>query len=378
KIGPDIVDAPELQPGTPVAFAVPALGLVSELIWPDLPVTIPEKLPSPLLDAVGLRASKLEQSRRAAERARLDAAEPSPKPVRVTRLASVTAAAQTGEAPFGVASSQIQRQRLPEAPPPLPEAPSSSSGQLVMPAFVQREQQPDQWSAGGGRPARPTPQPHQIAALQWQARLAAFAVHAARSVWLSVLLALLAVPAVVLALWPVVFPPPAGGVAPARLEAAAGTDWVHDTLAAGNRSPGGMDASGMTAGEALKQAEKFVLGDGAGDNLEERRFWLRKSISLMLAEPRNQWSLTQLGAIHTDPEGQDKQPDYRAAKTLWEIASASGDSVATCFLAKLYELGLGVPAEKQRAAQWLGRARQMGGCSLEQEGADRETNKPPN
>ena len=46
KIGPDIVDAAELQPGTPVVFAVTSAGISAELGWPDLPVTIPSSLPA--------------------------------------------------------------------------------------------------------------------------------------------------------------------------------------------------------------------------------------------------------------------------------------------------------------------------------------------
>jgi hypothetical protein len=42
-IGPDVVDAPLLLPGTPVAISVPAAGLRQELRWPSLPVSKVER-----------------------------------------------------------------------------------------------------------------------------------------------------------------------------------------------------------------------------------------------------------------------------------------------------------------------------------------------
>ena len=39
RIGPDVVDAPLLEPGTPVTISVPDSHLSAELIWPDLPLS---------------------------------------------------------------------------------------------------------------------------------------------------------------------------------------------------------------------------------------------------------------------------------------------------------------------------------------------------
>ena len=88
----------------------------------------------------------------------------------------------------------------------------------------------------------------------------------------------------------------------------------------------------------------------------------------MLAKPDSRWAITQLGALHTArTDATKQQPDYQTAKTLWEIASASGDTVATCFLAHLYELGLGVRADRDSAATWYRRAKDRGGCNIKHE-----------
>ena len=97
-------------------------------------------------------------------------------------------------------------------------------------------------------------------------------------------------------------------------------------------------------------------------DLAERKFWLRKSISLLLAQPESRWAATQLGTLRAASPKPEHQPDYHSAKTLWEIASASGDTVAMCFLAQLYELGLGVIASQEKAKQWQERAARRGGC----------------
>ena len=74
KIGPDIVDAAELQPGTPVVFAVTSAGISAELGWPDLPVTIPSSLPAPLMDPSDLRAHKIEEAKHDSAQAEADKA----------------------------------------------------------------------------------------------------------------------------------------------------------------------------------------------------------------------------------------------------------------------------------------------------------------
>lgn len=75
KIGPVVVDAPELQPGTPVVFALTSASVSVELSWPDLPVTIPASLPAPLMDPSELRAHKMASANHDAAQATADEAD---------------------------------------------------------------------------------------------------------------------------------------------------------------------------------------------------------------------------------------------------------------------------------------------------------------
>jgi hypothetical protein len=181
--------------------------------------------------------------------------------------------------------------------------------------------------------------------------------------WLGIALAVLALPVMLYALWPSI--PSSATATGNALRQLANSDWVTRILAVGNLSPSGFDASNVSADEALKRAERAIFENGGQPNLEERKFWLRKSITLLLGEPESRWAITQLGALQTGPTETRQKPDYSAAKSLWEVASASGDTVATCFLSQLYELGLGVAPNEEQARKWQERAAAQGGCNLQ-------------
>ena len=69
RIGPDIVDAPRLEPGTPVTISVPDGHLSAELVWPDIPVSS-----SQATGSVVMTPSQMAAELAATERARMDAA----------------------------------------------------------------------------------------------------------------------------------------------------------------------------------------------------------------------------------------------------------------------------------------------------------------
>ena len=132
RIGPDVVDAPLLEPGTPVTISVPDSKLSAELIWPDLPLS--SSLSSaPVVMSPSQMAAEMAASDRAktelanaakaakeaelaataradaaraqaalAERARLEAARVEPQ--RVTKKPAVAAAP--------VADNATQQQRM--------------------------------------------------------------------------------------------------------------------------------------------------------------------------------------------------------------------------------------------------------------------------
>lgn len=121
----------------------------------------------------------------------------------------------------------------------------------------------------------------------------------------------------------------------------------------------GEPAAGVEIGAALKEAEQRLYGEGGGDR-EAAKLWLKKSLAIRLGDPRTVWALTQLGTLYAAP--QSGAPDYGAARQLWELASANGDPVASCFLASLHEHGLGTPKDGARALELFRTAKAKGGC----------------
>ena len=120
----------------------------------------------------------------------------------------------------------------------------------------------------------------------------------------------------------------------------------------------GSDASNVDLAAALSRADKS-LSSGAGDK-DEAKYWLRKALSLGLGDKRLVWAITQLGTLYAAPAS--GSPDYAAARTLWELASAQRDPVALCFLAALHEHGLGVAKDRVRALVLYRNAKAEGGC----------------
>ena len=470
QIGPDVVDAPELQPGTPVSLKFPAVGIVAELSWPDLPLSIPQKLAAPVVDASEFRLQETqgtegadETSLGAAWVATADEALQGTEPVMFDESAG-RLGAQLGEAlsdvepavdddatalsaklvaaadealsgrqfsgPDGEVVSTAQpveggEERLsygehgdaevvhettldarlvaaaseamlgaePVAGDGATKATSTSTPveassytALEMPS--KQPVSPLLPAPGdaemGTSPLLAAPRPLSLKpphtldvgregsiAMSPRGDDAAFSgaplsVEVERN-WLSLLLGIIAIPAVLMAIWTTISAGTTQPGANAALAHRASSDWVTRIFAVNDTSPSGVDATKMTANEVLKKAENAIFERGSDPNLAERKYWLRKSISSLLAEPGSRWAVTQLGALHTASEGERGQPDYITAKVLWELASASGDTVAKCFLSQLYELGLGVFADKEKAEQWYRRAQADGGCNIRQE-----------
>lgn len=185
---------------------------------------------------------------------------------------------------------------------------------------------------------------------------------------LTVLLAVIALPLFLLAVSPSLHQQLGRhAFVKAASASALDADWFTRILEAGKHSPAGLDASGLSADEALQRAEQTIFNAGQHGDLEERKFWLRKSITLLLSTPEARWAVTQLGTLHTAAPSPQQPRAYRSAKMLWELASASGDAVATCFVGQLYEFGLGVEASKERAKRWYQRAAERGGCNMRHE-----------
>ncbi len=148
------------------------------------------------------------------------------------------------------------------------------------------------------------------------------------------------------------------GTAPPAPQAPA-PHTLFDTLTVSAISPRGTSGAGVSPSRALENANAQLTGPSR--DADEAGFWLRRYITQTLGNDRTQRALTQLGSVYAEPAS--GTPDYVKARLLWEIAGASGDPVALCFLGLLSENGLGGPADKKAALTWYERSKQSGGCS---------------
>lgn len=134
---------------------------------------------------------------------------------------------------------------------------------------------------------------------------------------------------------------------------------VFAALTAGNVSPRGVSASGVTAPEILGRinAERQA---GRGQLGAEGEFWMKRYLIANLGDNNTARVLTQLGSLYAEGGA---SADYGKARQLWEVAGGLGDAIAMCFLGTLYDSGLGVAADRRVALQWYERARDAGGCA---------------
>ncbi|MEQ1696235.1 MAG: tetratricopeptide repeat protein [Hyphomicrobiaceae bacterium] len=100
RIGPDVVDAPLLEPGTPVTISVPDSKLSAELIWPDLPLS---STVTPA--AVVMSPSQMAAELAATDRAKTEAA----NAAKVAKEAELAAAARAENERAEAASAEKAR-----------------------------------------------------------------------------------------------------------------------------------------------------------------------------------------------------------------------------------------------------------------------------
>jgi Sel1 repeat len=138
-------------------------------------------------------------------------------------------------------------------------------------------------------------------------------------------------------------------------------------------SPRGQAVSGVGVADALVRAEARLRQ--TPPDYAEARFWLRKAVGMSLGSKEMTWALTQLGTLYAVDGA--SQTDYARARMLWELAAAQGDAVALCFLGALHQKGLGGPADIGRAKSLYAQARKLGGCKDAQNPAQRPLPTPP-
>jgi TPR repeat protein len=127
------------------------------------------------------------------------------------------------------------------------------------------------------------------------------------------------------------------------------------------RSPLGQSPVGVTRDEALALADQHLRGlGGHRASRAEAGYWLKHALRPSLSDPSLTWALSQLGSIYAAPAA--GRPDFKAASLLWQVAASLGDPVATCFLARMHELGAGVQRDTETARRIYSMALKAGGC----------------
>ncbi len=127
------------------------------------------------------------------------------------------------------------------------------------------------------------------------------------------------------------------------------------------RSPFGRPSASVSADAAFTLADTQLRGLGnTPPNRLEASYWLRHALGQSFRDPRVPWALTQLGAIYAAPDA--GVPDFKSASLVWQIAGSMGDPVATCYLARMHEFGIGVERDPETARRIYGIAMKAGGC----------------
>ncbi|HRD77667.1 MAG TPA: tetratricopeptide repeat protein [Hyphomicrobiaceae bacterium] len=396
-VGPDVVDNPALLPGTPVAIEVPSVGVRAEVLWPSI-TPLARQRKQPVIMTTARRLSLVQASRDQTKKVapRIEVAEGihalagGPAPL-AGRLDVVVPLPMALSASAAAAPLSMEPQRHLEAEPVL--------AALAVPL-----------SSDGGRPARPAadhrgeagpaPLPEPAPASASTARpsvsdsVVAKLVEASnpptpvatapyypiqryeppqtdkvgrRLSGIAMMMALLAIGSSLLVLQLVrsmragpqmAMMTPVIGNGDAALPVPPST--LFDIFSVGTKSPSGKNAASIDAAKALAMADTLIHSAGSPSDLKEGEFWIKRALTLSLADERSRWALTQLGSLYAAPTEGD--PNYERARLLWEMSAALGDPVAMCFLGSLHQHGLGVPASRGNALKWFELARQTGGC----------------
>lgn len=153
RVGPDVVDAPMLEPGTPVTISVPNSKLTAELIWPDLPLSS-KAASAPVVMSPSQMAAELAAN----ERAKVEAAQAEKAALAAAEAAKVAEAARAAKA-ADAARAEAERMKRPAAgpataPPALDDTPQQDR---IAAAARQLEAalalEPDEGKPGAARPA---------------------------------------------------------------------------------------------------------------------------------------------------------------------------------------------------------------------------------
>ncbi len=333
-IGPEIVDAPDLLPGTPISISVPAADVQANVRWPELPTSRPSNPDQAILQQT--KSSVVAKVRRAGMNGTTVTAANSNTATRPEDIASEARPAEKAS------KAEPSKERgLSELSKPTKDAAKIAILENLPTSPSRRE------SLNKGSPAPVVSGNRRTSALS--------------ALW-PLVVGLLVTGGLMAVLSPGLQKDIAV-LQEARNAGATNAAQAVDIAAifeVEEASPRGAISSDVDGREALRLANQFLHGaDGPADKAEGA-FWLRKAISQQLSDQKLTWALTQLGSIYAAPAS--GSPDYQSAKLLWELAAANGDPVAACFVGQLHEHGLGVVADADSAKTSYERAKRLGGC----------------
>ena len=394
RIGPDVVDAPLLEPGTPVTISIPDGHVSAELVWPDLPISLaPSSSPvvmTPSQMAAQIATNEREKSAAAnaaamrteeewLARVRQDAAaaEAAREQQRMAAAARELEAALAldpipaegqrslngGDRPYSSPYAPgLERTRtadnslssLSKTPPERLDTVADKDRDQSLPAIILKRAS----QSAAARNAEPEsarlrrePIEGRVASSSAAGRLMPFLAGAgAAGIAAAAIFAVLALRL------------SATGVSVGTQQSAAALPKtvLAEAFSVNTQSPRGELATDVDLPTALRLADYNLHGVDRPIDRAEAEFWLKKAMSLTASHSQIRWAMTQLGTLSAEPV--DGAPDYEKARLLWEIAAANGDPVAMCFLGTLLEHGLGVTADRGKALDHFKRSKDAGGC----------------
>jgi hypothetical protein len=421
-VGPDIVDAAALQPGTPVTVSIPSASISADLRWPNLPVSSAPRRGQVIMSAAELRAEIATAERLRHEREQAAAS------AETQRLASLQADALTEKLRHERSDAAALSSLQPRGGDAMgKDAPSESSAQAATRGQSYRHasspmtslkpsaaptsmvevtiEDPIAAARNSDGSLRLTPTTNNSMVTRGAARDSTDDVHMRmlpvgdgskqyqRRQMVSFGVGFLAAAGLSWLFWNGIRgdlrKPGAVDVQAARSQnittasvttavattaaaaavagpsaalspraAAEATITLKDVFALDKVSPRGRSAVDTDLTTALRLADEGLFGATA--DRQESAFWLRKSLALVLSQDEVKWALTHLGSTYAAPAS--GPPDYTKARLIWEIAAAQGDPVASCFLGSVHEKGLGVVATKATALGYFNAAKAAGGC----------------
>jgi hypothetical protein len=359
-LGPDVVDAKMLAPGTPVRVAIAAAAIETELRWPDIPrsnarTRHPKLLPPPpprrslsgQTETDGAPAARKlpGQDGHASERTR--AGTPSDELASILDELRDQKSASSGGMPTGKPHTAHSK----------PKAGWDDDAEPFDENPYVNVQVPIGRSARRSRPSLVKPFVIGLLVAGVTSTAGWFAFHNEFENYVQKIAATRLAEEKAVASAATVQPLPPPSTAQVR-GAVPEPNPIAEISSPEMKSPSGRSAQGVTADEALTLADRH-LGSTPPDQAEAR-YWLRIALARTLGSRQMTWGLTQLGTLYAARENGEK--GYAKARTLWQIAGAQGDPVALCFLARMHEQGLGAPANPRRASELYAQATRLGGC----------------